>query len=117
MKYWGMELQLDMYNCDPDLIRNKYWIGKFTEYLCDMIKVKRFGKPIIVNFGEDKRVAGYSLAQLIETSLVSAHFVNQTNAVYLNIFSCKPYDYKLAKKFAVKWFKAKKSKSKLTYRI
>jgi hypothetical protein len=30
--------------------------------------------------------------QLIETSLISAHFANLTNTVYLDVFSCKPYD-------------------------
>lgn len=117
MKYWGMELQLDLYKCDPDIIKSKYWIRKFSEQLCDGIKVTRYGKPIIVNFGEDPRVVGYSLAQLIETSLVSGHFVNKTNTVYLNIFSCKKFDAKKALKFSKAFFKAKKVRSRVTYRI
>ena len=66
--------------------------------------MKRFGEPQVVHFGEDERVAGYSMVQLIETSLISAHFANQTNATYLDVFSCKPYDPELVADFAQNFF-------------
>ena len=66
--------------------------------------MKRFGDTIVVDFGEDERVAGFSMVQLIETSLISAHFANKTNTAYLDVFSCKPYDPSVVKKFALKFF-------------
>lgn len=53
--------------------------------------MKRHGECHAIHFGEG-RVAGYSMIQLIETSLISAHFADRTNAAYLDIFSGKPYD-------------------------
>ena len=50
--------------------------------------------------GEDERVAGYSMVQLIETSLISAHMANLTNTVYLDVFSCKLYDPETVAEFA-----------------
>jgi hypothetical protein len=57
-----------------------------------------------IEFGEDERVAGFSMVQLIETSLISAHFANLTNATYLDVFSCKPYDPELVADFAKNFF-------------
>ena len=79
--------------------------------------MKRFGDCKIVNFGEDPRVTGFSMCQLIETSLISAHFANQSNAVYLNVFSCKEFDEKLVQEFAEAYFKAKDSTGLCNFRL
>jgi S-adenosylmethionine decarboxylase len=78
--------------------------------LCDLIKMKRFGKTQVVHFGEDERVAGFSMTQLIETSLISAHFANQSNTTYLDVFSCKTYDPKVVAGFSKTFFKARRVK-------
>jgi hypothetical protein len=49
------------------------------------------------------------MVQLIETSLISAHFANLTNAVYLDVFSCKPYEPEVVERFARKYFCGGKS--------
>ena len=101
---WGLACSFDIYNCDPATIRDADKIKQFVVELCDLIEMKRFGDTVVVNFGEDERVAGYSMVQLIETSLISAHFANQSNATYLDVFSCKPYDPKLVEEFATAFF-------------
>jgi S-adenosylmethionine decarboxylase len=104
---WGILASIDIHHCDPERIRSASFIKDFVIQLCDLIKMKRFGEPVIVHFGEDERVAGYSMTQLIETSLISAHFANQTNNVYLDIFSCKYYEPEKAAQFAKTFFKGK----------
>lgn len=106
-KAWGLSSSIDLHDCDPNLIRDAKKIKEFVISLCDLIKMKRFGECVVVNFGEDEEVAGYSMTQLIETSLISAHFANKTNRVFLDIFSCKFYSPKTAAEFAKKFFKAK----------
>jgi S-adenosylmethionine/arginine decarboxylase-like enzyme len=101
---WGIASSFDIYDCDPDAIRNVERIRQFVVELCDLIEMKRFGETTVVNFGEDERVAGYSMVQLIETSLISAHFANQTNTVYLDVFSCKPYEPAVVADFAQIFF-------------
>ena len=105
MKAWGIQSSIDIHHCDPNLIRDADAIKEFVIRLCELIEMKRFGDPVIVHFGEDERVAGFSMTQLIETSLVSAHFANQTNNVYLDIFSCKYYEPEIAAQFAKNFFK------------
>ncbi len=104
---WGILTSIDIHTCDPELIRSASAIKEFVIQLCDLIKMKRYGDPVIVHFGEDERVAGYSMTQLIETSLISAHFANQTNNVYLDIFSCKYYEPEKAAEFSKTFFKGK----------
>jgi len=101
---WGIASSFDVYNCDPEVIRSAEKIQQFVIELCDLIKMRRFGETTIVNFGEDERVAGYSMVQLIETSLISAHFANMTNVTYLDVFSCKPYDPEVVADFARRYF-------------
>ena len=88
--------------------RNPDKIKQFVKELCDLIEMKRFGETQVVHFGEDEKVAGYSMVQLIETSLISAHFANLTNTTYLDVFSCKPYDPATVKEFATKFFSGKR---------
>lgn len=107
MNAWGILTSVDIHECDPGLIRSASAIKDFVIQLCDLIEMKRFGEPVIVHFGEDDRVAGYSMTQLIETSLISAHFANQTNNIYLDIFSCKYYDPQKAAEFSRNFFKGK----------
>lgn len=103
-KVWGIASSFDIYNCNPETIRSADAIRQFVIELCDLIEMKRFGETVVVHFGEDEKVEGFSMTQLIETSLISAHFANLTNATYLDVFSCKPYDPALVEEFAVKFF-------------
>jgi len=64
----------------------------------------------VVDFGEDERVSGYSMTQLIETSLISGHFANLTNSAYIDIFSCKYYDPQTAADFTQRFFQGKEMK-------
>lgn len=106
-KVWGLLTSVDLYHCNPELIRDADAIRRYVDELCQIIDMKKFGDTLVVNFGEDERVAGFSMTQLIETSLVSGHFANLTNAAYLDIFSCKYYDPQVAADFSQKFFQAK----------
>ena len=103
---WGLYTSVDLKNCNPETIRDAGKIREFVVELCDLIKMKRFGEPQIINFGPCERVAGYSMTQLIETSLIGAHFANETNAAYIDIFSCKEYAPQLTAEFCREFFGA-----------
>ncbi|MGE4285507.1 MAG: S-adenosylmethionine decarboxylase [Phycisphaerae bacterium] len=113
---WGIASSIDIYDCAPELIRSAEYIRQFVIDLCDLIEMKRFGETQVVHFGEDEKVAGYSMVQLIETSLISAHFANLTNATYLDVFSCKPYDPEVVRAFAVRAFGGNSSNINVTFR-
>jgi hypothetical protein len=111
-----LALAVDLEGCNPEAIRSRSGIARFARELCDLIEVKRYGPPRVVRFGEDPRVCGYSLVQLIETSLVSGHFAEATNAAYIDVFSCKPFAPHGVADFCGRWFEASTNVTSLTLR-
>jgi len=79
--------------------------------------MKNHGKLILTRFGsKNSFIEGYSLVQLIETSSITGHFSEQWKTAYINIFSCKNFNEKSAKKFTKQFFGAKKITSKFIIR-
>lgn len=115
-KAWWMASSVDIYWCDPDIIRDADMIKKFVRELCELIKMKRFWDTEVVHFWEDEKVAGFSMTQLIETSLISGHFANATNVAYLDIFSCKYYDPLVMADFALEFYKGEYYKIRVNMR-
>lgn len=115
-KYWGYHLILNASGLNGDKIRSADFIKQFLVELCDKIKMKRFGDPIVVDFGEDEKVSGFTFVQLIETSNIAGtvkstggigHLVNQNNSGYFDVFSCSPFDENEAIEFIMNSFEAK----------
>lgn len=113
---WGILTSVDLHSCSPELIRNAEIIKKFVALLCDLIQVKRFQDCVVVHFGEKEEISGFSMVQLIETSLISGHFANKTNNAYLDIFSCKYHNPKKVAEFCKYFFKAKDFKLNYLFR-
>jgi len=113
---WGVLASFDIYEADPQIIRDAARIERFVYELCDLIDMKRYGDCQVVHFGEDKKVEGFSMTQLIETSLISGHFANASNTVYLDVFSCKFYDPRQVAEFAMSFFKGGHYKMQIALR-
>lgn len=113
---WGILTSLDLHNCNPATIRSKEQIEEFVVQLCELIKVTRFGDCTIVHFGEKEEIAGYSMTQLIETSLISGHFANKTKHAYIDVFSCKYYDPEIVANFCKEFFEASDYTLNYTFR-
>jgi S-adenosylmethionine/arginine decarboxylase-like enzyme len=114
--YWGISSSIDLYECDLALMQDADAIREFVRNLCDRIKMRRYGETQVVHFGDDPRVTGFSMTQLIETSLISAHFAEASCAIYLDVFSCAPYEPDEVAKFAAEYFKARTHNLNVVYR-
>lgn len=105
---WGLYTSIDVFNCDKEMICSETAIRSYVLELCKIIDVKIYGDPLLILFGgspPDPKIFGWSVAQMIETSLVSGHFIQAPRHAYIDIFSCKYYDSKIAIKFTVDYFK------------
>ena len=91
MTHWGHHLLLNARLCTPATIRSAPLIRDFTNTLVKRIDMVPYGSPKIVMFGTGNK-KGYTLVQLIETSNICAHFVEETDDMYLDVFSCKPFE-------------------------
>ena len=103
---WGMNAAIDLHETDKKLIKDPEFVKKFLKDLVEFIKMKAYGEPMVVNFGDTDRVAGISAVQLIETSSITAHFANFTDAAHIDIFSCKSFRPHEAGLFCKQYFKA-----------
>ena len=115
-EYWGISSSIDLYECDLALMQNADAIREFVKTLCDRIKMRCYGETQVVFFGDDPRVTGFSMTQLIETSLISAHFADASCAIYLDVFSCASYEPEDVAKFAMEYFKAARYNLNVVYR-
>lgn len=107
---WGHHLLIDLKGCAQVHITNKEYIQFYVDKLCHLIEMKPFGECHVIHFGDDEKVAGFSMVQLIETSLISGHFVNSDKRAFIDIFSCKIFDINLAAKFTKNTFDATEMK-------
>lgn len=113
MKHYGMELILDLKNCDPSTF-NRVTIKKYFDELCELIEMEQcelhFWDDVGVPENEKQtnpKTKGTSAIQFIMTSNVTIHTLDILKTVYINIFSCKDFNIRLATNFSVKTFNGK----------
>lgn len=106
---WGLLASINLYGCDSEMIKDPAAIRRYVIDLCQLIDMQRFGEPLIQRFAEGY-YEGVSLMQFIETSSVTAHFDEQENRAFIDIFSCKFFNSRIAAEFSKKFFKASRYK-------
>ena len=104
--FWGWHAIVDAAECDIEKMTSYDNVYNFAKQLVKDIDMVAYGEPQIVNFGTGDK-AGFTLIQLIETSNICAHFANENREIYLDVFSCKPYDEKIVEDLIVEYFGAK----------
>jgi len=115
-KVYGLELILELFGCDLNIITSRSKIKEFITKICKVIKMEKFGPALIKRFqGGGHFGEGFSFFQFITTSSIVGHFIEKDRIAFLNIFSCNVFDYKKAADFSKKFFKAKKVKTKIIF--
>lgn len=110
--YWGYHLILDCKECDIEKITDGDNIRSFAKTLVERIDMKAYGEPLVEHFAaHDPKAGGYSLVQLIETSSITGHFVDESGDAYIDIFSCKSFDLETAKEVVKEFFDPSKMKT------
>lgn len=102
MKPFGYLAAINCYHCN-DKIKDPEEIKRFIIELVELIKMVRHGEPMVERFGEGD-IEGWSALQFIETSSITFHNCEKHNRAFIDIFSCKDFDYKEAKDFCHKFF-------------
>ena len=109
---YGFELVLDLHGCEAKLF-NRNHIDKFFTDLCNLIDMEKcevhFWDDVGVPETEQQKLPhtkGTSAVCFILTSTIVIHTLDILGAVYVNIFSCKPFDPDMAAKFTSDRFRA-----------
>ena len=91
--YWGYHLILDCHACHVPNIQSKENVYNWITGLVRAIDMEPIGEPRIeYTAAEFPDKAGFTAIQVIVTSSIVAHFVDSTGDVYIDVFSCKPFD-------------------------
>ena len=107
---YGMELVLDLHGCDTSNFNRKS-LKKYFRELCLKIDMT----PCKLTFWDDVGVPaeerqtsphtkGTSAVQFILTSNITIHTLDILGNVYINIFSCKPFNTRIAVAFTKDFF-------------
>lgn len=117
---WGIEMLFDLTGCNPNTIRSPRLVRQFCRDLCDVIGMQRYRAPVVFPFSlawlprrrtprfalDNPKVAGMTASQLIYTSNLTVHFIEDDNSACGNVFSCKPFDPDKALTFITGFFDA-----------
>jgi hypothetical protein len=101
---WGFHGMYNVFSACPRAIRCPATIKRFNDTLVKRIDMLPYKDPQIVHFGEGNK-AGYTLVQLIHTSNICAHFTEEDNCIYLDVFSCKHFKTEDVKDVIHEYFK------------
>jgi S-adenosylmethionine/arginine decarboxylase-like enzyme len=105
-RYWGYHLILDCRGGDVNAVRDRGTIVAWVRRLVERIDMRAYGEPVCERFAtHDPDAAGYSLVQLIETSSITAHFVERNGDAYIDVFSCKPFAIEEARSVVDEYFR------------
>ena len=102
--HFGYHLLLDCTNCNRAYIGSRIQIGSFVNELIRRIDMVAVGDPTIKYLCEGDEKEGYSLMQLISTSSIVGHFMDRSGDAYIDVFSCKPFDIKIAEACVQEFF-------------
>jgi S-adenosylmethionine/arginine decarboxylase-like enzyme len=106
--YWGQHLVANAKMCDMLKVRDPDYISSFIQHLVREIDMTPYGAPQLVHFADNTDKAGWTAIQLIETSNIIAHFLDGNGDLYLDVFSCKPFEPLIVVNALVEYFSPKK---------
>ena len=106
---YGIELIMDLHDCNLEGLVNKKKLTEFFVKLCKKIDMKRHGDPLFwEDYSDIPHLRGVSAMQFIETSTIVCHPLPMLKSVYINVFSCKNFDAETALEFCMNFWRAKK---------
>lgn len=108
MDYWGYHSVFDCWDCDRTAIQDKNTVRNFITTLVKDIDMVPIGNPQISQtaIGQNDK-EGFTAIQIIETSSITAHFINSTGSLYLDVFSCKKFDREIVQMLIKQFFNPK----------
>jgi S-adenosylmethionine decarboxylase len=95
--FWGTHLVINAAGANLKSISSHENIRDFAKDLVKRIDMIPYGPPTTVRFGSGDK-AGITLIQLIETSNITCHFVENddnndgTGSYYMDVFSCRDFN-------------------------
>jgi S-adenosylmethionine/arginine decarboxylase-like enzyme len=102
---WGQETTIDLHGCDPTVVADGATVAAFLAAVVPAVGMTPYGERRVDRFGDPAvGLQGWSGDQRIQTSLVSVHCDEVGHRVFINFFSCRPFNSVTAASMAVEHF-------------
>ncbi|MBU0461147.1 MAG: adenosylmethionine decarboxylase, partial [Nanoarchaeota archaeon] len=107
--YFGPHLMLDLGECDFDILVDKAKIAELLAELPGKIGMTRISKPDVrKHLDKGAKTAGVTGVVILAESHISVHTFPDKKYVFVDVFSCRPFDTEKTKKLLVRFFSSKK---------
>jgi S-adenosylmethionine decarboxylase len=104
---FGPHLALDLRNCDPGKLGNLQLVFDVLFQLPNEIGMTRITQPYVFPYsGMEADDAGITGTVIIAESHISIHTFISKRYAFVDVFSCKLFDYGKAREYLVKQFDA-----------
>lgn len=102
---FGQHLLMNLTGCPEYVLSSELGLTTYVAALVEAIGMVAYGPTQIEHFGHaSTETSGYTVVQMIETSLISGHLVDAHGTAYWDVFSCKPFDVDTALKITQEFF-------------
>ncbi|RMH68562.1 MAG: adenosylmethionine decarboxylase [Gemmatimonadetes bacterium] len=105
---FGPHLMLDLNGCNPEKLKDFDLIFDILNELPDKIGMTKITQPYVFKYSglvpEDKGITGFVV---IAESHISIHTFQEKDYVFIDLFSCKDFDYEYAKEYLINVFESK----------
>ncbi len=114
---FGPHLTLDLGKCNPKKLSDLKFIFNFLNDLPTKIGMTKITQPYVFEYSglvpEDKGITGFVV---IAESHISVHTFQDKDYAFVDIFSCKFFDYEKVKKILIDAFESKDPKTNVVMR-
>lgn len=116
-KTFGPHLTLDLAECNPKKLDDLDFVFSLLNTLPEKIGMTKITQPYVFRYSglvpEDKGITGFVV---IAESHISIHTFSDKKYVFIDVFSCRDFDYELTKQLLVRAFESKRPKTHVVMR-
>ncbi len=117
IKGYGPHLMLDLNGCNPEILNDLDVCYRLLDELPLLIGMTKITRPYVFRYeGSAEGDDGITGVVIIAESHISIHTYPQKNFVFVDLFSCKPFDVEKAQKHIINYFQSKSPKIYLQIR-
>ena len=107
-KGYGPHLMLDLGECSPTILNDLNACFNLLNDLPEKIGMTKITQPYVFRYsGLIPEDAGITGVAIIAESHISLHTYPQKHFVFVDLFSCKPFDVEAAKDYIISFFQSK----------
>jgi len=107
---FGPHLTLDLNKCNKNKLSDYNLVFNLLNELPEKIGMTKITQPYVFPYnGLNQEDSGITGIVIIAESHISLHSFIEKDYVFIDVFSCKPFDVEFAKKYFIDAFEAGKS--------